>query len=40
MITGVADEYRPHDSVQVVRVLVVDGDTSSIFERLTDATLN
>jgi hypothetical protein len=39
MITGVVDEHDTHDTVEVVRVLVIDGDTSLILEGLTNTPL-
>jgi hypothetical protein len=39
VITGVVDKNNPHDSVQVIGVLIIDGDTSFVLERLTNSTL-
>jgi hypothetical protein len=39
MVTSVVDEDHTHDTVEVVGVLVVDGDTSPVLESLADATL-
>jgi hydrogenase maturation factor len=39
MITRVVDEHDTHDTVEVVRVLVIDGDTSLILEGLTNTPL-
>jgi hypothetical protein len=39
MITRVVDEHDPHDSVKIVRVLVIDGYPSTILKRLTNSTL-
>jgi len=39
MITGVVDEHDTHDTVEVVRVLVIDGDTGLVLEGLTNTPL-
>jgi hypothetical protein len=39
VITRVVDEDDPHDTIQVIGVLPIDGDTSFVLERLTDPTL-
>tara|TARA_B100000768_G_scaffold154399_1_gene151054 strand:- start:842 stop:1060 length:219 start_codon:yes stop_codon:yes gene_type:complete len=39
VITRVVDKNNPHDSVQVIRVLIIDGDTSFVLKRLTNSTL-
>jgi hypothetical protein len=39
MITGVVDEDDTHNAVEVIGILVVDGDTSFILERLTNPPL-
>jgi len=39
MITCVVDEDNTHDAVEVIGILVVDGDTSFILKRLTNSPL-
>jgi hypothetical protein len=39
MVTRVVDEYHPHDTIEVVGILVVDGDTSLVLKRLADTPL-
>jgi len=39
VVTSIIDEDHTHDTVEVVGVLVVDGDTSLVLESLADATL-
>jgi|TARA_R110001583_G_scaffold98246_1_gene243201 hypothetical protein len=39
VITRVVDKNNSHNSVQVIRVLIIDGDTSFVLKRLTNSTL-
>jgi hypothetical protein len=39
VITRVVDKNNSHNSVQVIGVLIIDGDTSFVLERLTNSTL-
>jgi hypothetical protein len=39
VITRVVDKNNSHNSVQVIRILIIDGDTSFVLKRLTNSTL-
>jgi hypothetical protein len=39
MITGVVDEHDTHDTVEVIGILVIDGDASLVLEGLTNTPL-
>jgi hypothetical protein len=39
MITGVVDKHNSHDTVEVIWVLVIYGDTRAVLESLTNSTL-
>jgi hypothetical protein len=39
VITGIIDEYHPHDTIKVIGILVIDGDASLVLEGLTNPSL-
>jgi hypothetical protein len=39
LITGVVDKHHSHDTIEIIWVLVIDGNACIVLERLTDPTL-